>query len=292
MPASMRIDQAGLPVGTPGIARTDGLDTGALVTLTSVGGGTTHTFHLLWVPPEDTTAVGSLMQTGPTVWTFSPTALVWGSYRIELVVDEGLSTESRQVRIFGIRLPTSGQLVPAANEAADPAATLLNAGSETIGRSENNEPFTPFVAGSSWGWWRALRDLYTYVESLVLGAAPPYTASGAGSWTVPAPVAVGDVVQVTGSNTADAADSGTSFTGLGVVGVVIAKPTAVTATILFNGEASVFAGLTPGAAYYLGAAGAVSLVPTLAPSGSIMQRIGYAKNATTLVVDLGEPVIN
>ena len=37
MPAQMRIDQAGLPLGAAGFARTDGLDTGALVTLTNVG---------------------------------------------------------------------------------------------------------------------------------------------------------------------------------------------------------------------------------------------------------------
>jgi|GEM_PF-2331904 len=169
MPASMRIDQAGLPVGTPGQARTDGLDTGALVTLTSVGGGTTHRFRLLWVPPEDTTAVSTLTQTGPATWTFSPTPGARGTYRIELVVDEGTPSESRQRRIFGIRLPLSGLLVPAANEGADARATLLNAGPATIDRSENNEPFGPFASGSSWGWWKSWRDLYLYVESLVVG---------------------------------------------------------------------------------------------------------------------------
>lgn len=291
MPASMRIDQAGLPVGTPGQARTDGLDTGALVTLTSVGGGTTHAFRLLWVPPEDTTAVPTLLQTGPTTWTFSPTPGVWGSYRVELVVDAGLSTESRQVRIFGVRLPVSGTLIPAANEAADPAATLLNAGGATIARSENNEPFGPFVAGSSWGWWRALRDLYAYVEGLVLGAAPPYIVSAPGAYTVPAGVAVGDVVYVTGANAADQADNAAIGTARSVPGVVVAKPTPVTATVCYAGEAAVYAGLTPGTTYYLGTTGAITTVAPVA-SGTVARRVGVAKNANTLVVTLGEPIIN
>lgn len=291
MPASMRIDQAGLPVGTPGKARTDGLDTGALVTLSSLGGGTTHSFRLLWVPPEDTTAEASLIQTGPTTWTFSPTAGVWGSYRIELVVDEGTPSESRQRRIFGVRLPLSGQLIPAANESADARATLLNDGGATIDRSENNEPFGPFAAGSSWGWWKAWRDLYVFVEGLVVGASSPFIASTPGDYTVPVGVAVGDVVYSTGANAAAQADQAGIATARGVLGVVTAKPTPGTATVLYAGEASVFAGLTPGATYYLGAAGAITTVAPVA-SGTVVRRVGVARNATTLVVGLGEPVIN
>lgn len=167
MPAQMRIDQTGLPAGQPGIARTDGLDTGALVTLTSLGGGSTHRFRLLWVPPEDLTAVPTLAAAGPTSWTFSPQAGCYGSYRVELIVDEGLPTEARQVRIFGVRLPGQGLLIPAANEAADPTATLLNDGASVIARSENNEPFPPFSPqGSAFGWWKALRDVIVAADAV------------------------------------------------------------------------------------------------------------------------------
>jgi hypothetical protein len=169
MPAQMRIDQAGLPLGTPGIARTDGLDTGALVTVTNVGGGSSTKVRLLWVPPEDLTAIPSLVAAGPTSWTFSPQAGCWGSYRIELIVDEGLPTESRQVRIFGVRLPSSGLLIPAANETADPSASRLNAGANVIARSENNEPFAPFGTGSAFGWWKALRDLVLQADASSTG---------------------------------------------------------------------------------------------------------------------------
>lgn len=161
----MLIDQAGLPAGSPGQARTDGLATGALVTLTSTGGGSTHRFRLLWVPPEDTTAVGSLTQTGPTTWTFSPDVGVYGTYRIELIVDEGLSTESRQVRAFVIRTPGQGLIIPAANETADPTTNLANVGPAAVQRSEQNEPFGPFTGGSAWGWWRAFRDLVMVADA-------------------------------------------------------------------------------------------------------------------------------
>jgi hypothetical protein len=165
MPAQMRIDQAGLPLGAAGFARTDGLDTGALVTLTNVGGGLSTRFRLLWVPPEDLTAIPSLVAAGPTSWTFSPQAGCWGTYRIELIVDEGLPTESRQIRIFGVRLPSTGLLIPAANESADPNASRLNAGANVIARSENNEAFAPFGTGSAFGWWKALRDAITQIEA-------------------------------------------------------------------------------------------------------------------------------
>lgn len=165
MPAQMRIDQAGLPAGTPGVARTDGLATGAVVTVTNVGGGSTTRVRLLWVPEGDTTAVPSLMQTGAQVWEFTPEAARYGSYRIELIVDEGLSTESRQIRIFGIRTPSLGLLVPAANERASSEATLENDTAVTRAASENNEPFGGFTPQSSWGWWRALANLIETVEA-------------------------------------------------------------------------------------------------------------------------------
>lgn len=174
----MQIDQAGLPAGTPGRARTDGLDTGALLTFTSLGAGTTHEFRLLWVPPEDLTALATLMQTGPTTWTSSPQAGTWGTYRIELIVDKGLPTEDRQIRIFGVRTP-DGILIPAANESADPSATLENNTPAVIARSENNEPFGPFVTGSAWGWWAALRDALVNIA-----------ASGGIRWHLPAPVVI------------------------------------------------------------------------------------------------------
>ncbi len=173
MPAIIQIDQAGLPAGVAGFARTDGLATGALVTLESTGGGATARFELLWAPPDDTTAVASLVATGPTTWTFSPDVAVYGTYRILLVVNEGLPTESRQIRCFVIRTPNRGLIIPAANEVADPSATILTAGATTIDRSEQNEPFAPFALGSSWGWWRALSEAIMAADNSGGGVPDP-----------------------------------------------------------------------------------------------------------------------
>ena len=165
MSAQMTIDQAGLPAGVAGLARTDGLDTGALVTLTATGGGST-TFRLLWVPPADVTAVASLAAVAPGVWTFSPTAGVYGTYRVELISDLGLPTEDRQTRTLAVRTTTLGLVIPAANEGADPTASLVNQGAALIAKSESNEPFSSFLSGSPWGWWRAMAELTEAVEAL------------------------------------------------------------------------------------------------------------------------------
>jgi hypothetical protein len=184
MPAQMQFDQVGLvPAGAPGEARTDGLsaDVGggvaAEVTLTSTGGGTTHRFLFLWVPIGDTNSQATLAQQASTVWTFTPDAHGYGSFRVELIVDEGLPTESRSIRIFGVRTP-SGILIPALNEVADPRASLVENGADEIAASENNEPTTEFPGGSYAGWQVAMRRalltaegrVHAAVDAAVLGA--------------------------------------------------------------------------------------------------------------------------
>lgn len=179
MPAIMQIDQVGLAPGTPGVARDDGLSTGAVVTLTNSGGGSTLKVNLLWVPPLDTTAVVSLAPVNPTQWHFTPTVGVFGRYRIEMVVDLGLATESRTVHTFGIALPASGVVIPAANEIGDPGTTLLNqADASRIAAAESNglqpAPFNhpqPFA----WWWWmsaisNAIETLTTSVSSMLSGS--------------------------------------------------------------------------------------------------------------------------
>jgi hypothetical protein len=98
---------------------------------------------------------------------------------------------------------------------------------------------------------------------------------------VPGTVNVGDLVYATGSFTADKADRSNIAT-MPAIGVVVAKPLATTATLLYYGEAAVFAGLTPGLEYYVGLAGAVEQ-PSAATPGEIVQRIGVAASATTIV---------
>lgn len=163
MAAVMRIDQTGIPAGTAGEGRVDGLLNGATVTLTSTTPGSTNEFRLLDVAPGDTTAAASLTPTGggPTPeWTFTPTVDKHGGYRVELIVNEGLATESRQVRLFGIPAPFSTAVIPALNEKGDPDATLLNAGPLIAANTERN----PGATVRGWHPWFV--DITNAVEAL------------------------------------------------------------------------------------------------------------------------------
>lgn len=165
MASRIKIDQVGLSPGVAGISRTDGLDTGQLVTLTNVGSEGITEFRLLWGPPEDTTAELSLGATGdPDVWTFTPTAACYGSYLIELI-ENGVSLERR---IFGIRTPLKRLLIPALNERASKLASWRNDGEDQQELSNQNsldfdDPILNAFAYA--GWWRSQHELYTAVES-------------------------------------------------------------------------------------------------------------------------------
>ncbi len=158
MAATFTIDQAGLPAGTSDTSRTDGLLTGALVTLTVTSGAAdTHKFELLWVPVGDTTAVSSLAPTSATVWTFSPTAGKPGTYRIKYTKNAGMSTEETSIRLLRMRT-TTGIIVPSLNEIADPAGTLLNT---SVASEDNATDYTSDAALNSLdysGWFRAMHE--------------------------------------------------------------------------------------------------------------------------------------
>lgn len=166
MSARIKISQAGLSAGVAGRSRTDGLATGALVTLEDVSGTGSSTFHLLWGPPEDTTAEATLAATGdPDVWTFSPTAAAYGSYLIELRV-AGSPVERR---IFGVRTPNLGLLVPAFNERASRHAGWQNDGADQIELSEQNaNDYPPPVLNALRyaGYWRTWHELYLALDGL------------------------------------------------------------------------------------------------------------------------------
>lgn len=205
MTARIKISQAGLAAGVAGKARTDGLDTGALVTLEDVNGTGASSFHLLDAPPEDTTAEASLAATGdPDVWTFSPTAAAYGSYLIELR-ENGVPVERR---VFGIRTAINGLLIPAFNERASRHAGLDNDGAAQIDLSNNNADDFPTASLNQrryTGWWRSWRELYDVVEAGTGGIADHAIAliklalAPAKSVIVNATNAAGDAAYLAGS---------------------------------------------------------------------------------------------
>jgi hypothetical protein len=63
------------------------------------------------------------------------------------------------------------------------------------------------------------------------------------------------------------------------------------ALIYFEGPNDDKSGLTPGARYYLGAAGGVVSTPPTSPSSVIHQYLGIAVNATTINTDIDDEIV-
>jgi len=105
-------------------------------------------------------------------------------------------------------------------------------------------------------------------------------------YTCPATVAVNDVVYITGSDAVDKALA-TSVATMPAVGFVVAKPSPTTCILRYHDEQTGFAGLTPGATYYVSdtvPGGISTAAPVAPPPGHVIQRVGFARNPTTLVV--------
>lgn len=102
-------------------------------------------------------------------------------------------------------------------------------------------------------------------------------------YACPVGVAVRDAVYLSAADGVDQADSDDS-SKQPLIGIVVSKPSAITAIVAYYGEVTGFVGLTPGATYYLGTVpGTITTVAPTTP-GNIVQRIGFARSATTLVV--------
>lgn len=170
MTAFLRIDQVGLPPGTPGRSRTDGLANGANITLTdtSPGSGTTE-FRLLWTPPVDAVAVASLAASvDPKVWTFQPTAGKYGTYLVELVrrADPSLLTVTRERRVIVMRTPNLGLVIPALGELGYPTASLADAGGAELVDNNATDFGNPAMNAVPYAaWWRAIHELIMTVDA-------------------------------------------------------------------------------------------------------------------------------
>lgn len=109
------------------------------------------------------------------------------------------------------------------------------------------------------------------------------SGSGFGIYSCPSSLVIGDVVYLSSPNSVDIADADNS-SAQPLIGLVSNKISPTSAEIMYHGELDAFVGLVTGATYYLDInPGFITNNP---PStlGSIIQRVGFAKNTTTLVV--------
>jgi hypothetical protein len=96
----------------------------------------------------------------------------------------------------------------------------------------------------------------------------------------------GSVVRLSAANTVDLA-SATSVATAPAIGVVSQDPSGGFALVVLEGEVDGFVGLIPGATYYMNtvAGGIIGSVIGFV-AGNVVQKIGYAKNPTTLIVEI------
>ena len=110
------------------------------------------------------------------------------------------------------------------------------------------------------------------------------------SFTCPTGVSVRDAVYITGDDAVDKADA-SNPAERPARGFVASKPTAVTCKMQTSGEMTGFSGLVAGDAYVLDVTSG-NIVDVSATSGfatgSIIQHIGWARNTTTLVIELDD----
>lgn len=99
--------------------------------------------------------------------------------------------------------------------------------------------------------------------------------------TCPTSVAVGNVVYVVSAGAVDKADNSSAAT-MPAVGFVSTKPTTTTCTVRSIGKITL-SGLTAGATYHVGTAGAITAT---VPSSGLDQRVGIAISATDLLIKM------
>ena len=114
---------------------------------------------------------------------------------------------------------------------------------------------------------------------------PEGAGDDVGDYTnLPGAVALRDVVYISGADTVALADADDPAK-VPAIGVVVAIIDPTNCRVQLQGEVGGFGGLVPNTDYYLDtAAGGITAAPPIAP-GSIVQKIGRARDATTLVVE-------
>jgi hypothetical protein len=134
-----------------------------------------------------------------------------------------------------------------------------------------------------------LTDTGTCIEIAATGSSSTGLVVSA-VYACPVTVSVLDAVALSGADAADQALASAAGPRP-AIGVVVSKPGPLQCVVAYLGELGGFAGLVPGSTYYLSDAGAGQLTATApSASGSLIQTLGVARNATTLVVMIDRDV--
>lgn len=153
------------------------------------------------------------------------------------------------------------------------------------GPSTGNCNITTDVAVSG-GEQTAIDAFLALHTGVVVGGGPEDLV-----YVVPTSVKLGDFVYSTGALAADRADNGSQAT-IPTLGIVVAKPTTTTARIVSEGEVDGLSGMTPGADQFLGTAGARIEAGSLPSApGSVVQQLGVAVSATTILLGLRQVIV-
>lgn len=182
--------------------------------------------------------------------------------------------------------PASGSIDPAAGDLSGtwPNITVIGLQGTPLGA-----PFSPssgdVLTYNGSGWVPASPGLSVASDAIV---------SSEGQWTVPAGTAIGNLVRVSGNFTGDFADNGSALTGSSV-GMIIAKPTPTTATLVYGGRISGLIGLSVGSSYYLSTVGTMTSTPLdpnlISNSGRVHLFLGQAISGNDLLLRIGEPAV-
>ncbi len=129
-----------------------------------------------------------------------------------------------------------------------------------------------------------LKDVDTYLDLYALGIVLTVTCAST--------VAIGDFITYPIGGTVTTA-SALDPALLTSIGVVVSKVSATVAVVQTGGVCSVFSGLTPGQAYYVGTTGRPSALPPTAANGTKLyaQKVGRALNSSTLLLNISPEII-
>lgn len=130
-----------------------------------------------------------------------------------------------------------------------------------------------------------------WAPAAAAGTTAEIIQSAAGAWTVPTGVNVGNVVRLTSAWNADTAANTSVSAALPFLGIVVAKPTTTTATLVYLGPVSGFVGLSVGSTYFIGTGGGLTTTAPVA-AGTVIQPVGLAIDTTVLLVLRGEAGVN